>query len=231
MVLMAAGSLLAGGMAAASPAAPVEGREFVRLAQTQPTQAPAGRVEVVEFFMFHCGSCNATEATVGRWTQRQRDAISFRRVHMPQTDNDPETRLHLTLEAMGKAGEYVPRVFHAFHEERKQLNNRRRTTDQAVLDWVSAASGLDPAQFGTVWQSFGIQTRLKRAHNVITAYGVTSVPTFVIDGRYLTSPSMIGEANPQLKQGEGMAALEQVLDALLARAKQEQAASVRATVP
>ena len=59
------------------------------------------------------------------------------------------------------------------------------------MDWVGK-NGVDKAKFLDAWNSFGVMTKLKRLPQILNAYKVDSVPTLVIDGRLMTSPSMVG---------------------------------------
>jgi len=204
---------LAGGFANASPTDPRNGAEFTTLATPQATQAVGKKVEVIEFFAYHCGACNAFEPTLVNWAKKQGDNIVMRRIPLPfQGPSDPEARLYLTLEAMGKLNEYHHRVFRAVHVERKRLMK-----GDDIIAWA-AANGLDKAKFLEAWNSFGVQTRLKRLSQITDAYKVSGTPTVVIDGKYLVSPDAVRKANNIQDVGQLMTATGQVLDALVSKA-------------
>lgn len=89
--------------ASASPQAPVPGADYLVLATQQAVQAAPGKVEVIEFFMYHCPACNALEPSLARWVKENAATVSFRRIHLPHTPaNDPEAHLFLPLEALKK---------------------------------------------------------------------------------------------------------------------------------
>jgi thiol:disulfide interchange protein DsbA len=216
LLRLAAACLLVAATAApafASPANPQDGLDYTTLAQPQPVQAAGKKVEVIEFFMYHCPVCNGLEPGFEEWVRKQGDRIQVRRIHMPFTGpNDPEAHLFVTLEALGKLDEMHGKVFDAVHRQRIRLNK-----DDAIIDWVSK-NGIDRATFLNAWNSFGVQARMRQLGKLIGTYGVESVPTLVIDGRYMTSPSM---ANATLKTNnpqELFKATLQVADALVARA-------------
>ena len=197
----------------ASPLEPRNGAEFTTLAQPQATQATGKKVEVIEFFAYHCGACNAFEPTLVNWAKKQGDNIVMRRMPLPfQGPLDPEARLFLTLEAMGKLDEYHHRVFRAVHVERKRLMK-----DDDIIAWA-AANGLDKAAFLATWNSLGVQTRLKRLSQVADAYKVSGTPTVIIDGKYVVSPDAVRQANKIQDVGQLMTATGQVLDALVSKA-------------
>jgi len=204
---------LAAGAVNASPTDPRNGAEFTTLARPQATQATGKKVEVIEFFAYHCGACNAFEPTLVNWANKQGDHIVMRRIPLPfQGPLDPEARLFLTLEAMGKLDAYHHRVFRAVHVERKRLMK-----DDDIIAWA-AANGLDKATFLATWNSFGVQTRLKRLSQVADAYKVSVTPTLIVDGKYLVSPDAVRKANNIQDVGQLMTATGQVLDALVSRA-------------
>lgn len=200
----------------ASPTAPVNGSEYVTLASPQPVNVIGKKVEVIEFFMYHCPHCNVLEPVLAEWVQRQGDNISFKRVHFPYSGpNDPEAHLYLTLEAMGKLPELHAKVFRAWHVEHKRLG-----TDAAVIDWA-AANGVDKAKFLEFWNSFGVLTKLKRLPQIVEAYKIDGAPSLVVDGRYMTSPATVGAFNRGAGEAQLSTMTTQVLDALVAKVQKD----------
>ncbi|MBW7926065.1 MAG: thiol:disulfide interchange protein DsbA/DsbL, partial [Burkholderiaceae bacterium] len=101
--LISAGAALAG--AAALPAAhaqnaPVEGRDYRLVSPPQPTEAPAGKIEVIEFFWYGCPHCNALEPVLKQWLSKLPSDVFFKRVHVPFGDRRHQ-QLYYTLESMG----------------------------------------------------------------------------------------------------------------------------------
>jgi thiol:disulfide interchange protein DsbA len=204
---------LAASTAFASPTDPKNGVEYVTLAQPQPVQATGKKVEVIEFFMYHCPHCNALEPELEQWVKKQGANIQFKRVHLPFSGpNDPEAHLHLTLEAMGKAEEFQTKIFKAWHVDHLRLN-----TDAAIIDWV-AKNGIDRNKFLDVWNSFGVMTKLHRLPQITSDYKIDGVPTVIIDGKYQTSPSIIYNSIKTTSEPVLFQATLQVMDALVAKA-------------
>jgi thiol:disulfide interchange protein DsbA len=183
------------------------------LAQPQPVQATGKKVEVIEFFMYHCPVCNGLEAGFEEWVKKQGDRIQVRRIHMPYTGaNDPEAHLYLTLEALGRVDDMHAKVFNAVHQQRIRLNQ-----DAAIIDWVSA-NGIDRATFLNAWNSFGVMAKLRSLDRIINSYKVDSVPTIVVDGKYVTSPGMVHDSIKTNNPQEMFQGVLQVADALVAKA-------------
>jgi len=197
----------------ASPTDPKSGVEYVTLAQPQPVQATGKKVEVIEFFMYHCPHCNALEPQLEQWVKKQGDNIQFKRIHLPFSGaNDPEAHLYLTLEALGKAEEFQPKVFKAWHVDHLRLN-----TDAAIIDWVTK-NGIDRKKFLDTWNSFGVTTKLRRLPQITSDYKVDGVPTVIIDGKYQTSPSIVYNSVKSNSEPALFGATLQVMDALVAKA-------------
>lgn len=197
----------------ASPTDPKSGVEYVTLAQPQPVQATGKKVEVIEFFMYHCPHCNALEPQLEQWVKKQGDNIQFKRIHLPSSGpNDPEAHLYLTLEALGKAEEFQPKVFKAWHVDRLRLN-----TDAAIIDWVTK-NGIDRKKFLDTWNSFGVTTKLRRLPQITSDYKVDGVPTMIVDGKYQTSPSIVYNSVKSSSEPALFGATLQVMDALVAKA-------------
>jgi thiol:disulfide interchange protein DsbA len=157
----------------------------------QPTDA-AGKIEVVEFFWYGCPHCNSLEPVVNEWAGKLPPDVVFRKVHVPFNDQRHQ-QLFYTLETLGKTGELSPKVFAAIHAERNRMN----TPDLLVA--FAEKNGIDKKTFVDAFNSFGVQTRMKRATQLAEGYGVDGVPAFGVNGRWYTAPSMAGSNQAALK--------------------------------
>jgi thiol:disulfide interchange protein DsbA len=210
-----AASLLASA-AFASPTAPSNGVEYITLANPQPVQPNGKKVEVLEFFMYQCPHCHVLDPHLIAWIKKQGDNISFKRIHYPVTGpNDAQAHMYLTLEAMGKVDEMHEKVFKAFHVDRLRLN-----TNEAMMDWAGK-NGLDKVKFLEYWNSFGVLSKMKRLPTIMQNYKVDSAPTLVVEGRYMTSPSVVGAVNKGASETELSRMTVQVLDALVAKVQKD----------
>jgi len=206
---------LAIGNAFATPSNPVNGAEFRTLPQAMPTQKVAGKVEVIEFFMYHCPACYAVEAPMVAWARNNADKVNFRRIHLSNGEmSDYEAHLFVTLEAMQLEEAMHEKVLQAWHQE-----HRRLRSDEENLNWA-LRNGLDKEKFLSVYNSFGVVQRLKSLVRVAQNYGVTGTPTIIVNGKYVTEPSVVAQSNPNLQRDEVIPASFQVLDALVARSRQ-----------
>ena len=131
----------------ASPSDPKNGVEYVTLAQPQPTQAAGKKVEVIEFFMYHCPHCNRLEPSFEQWVKKQGDNILLKRIPLPaQGANDPEAHLYLTLEALGRLGDMHQKVFNAVHVQHVRLFDDSTLAFKPALATPTAAELFYPSE-------------------------------------------------------------------------------------
>ncbi|EJN09755.1 thiol:disulfide interchange protein DsbA/DsbL [Herbaspirillum sp. YR522] len=195
---------------AASPANPQVGSDYRVLEQAQPTEAAGNKVEVIEFFWFDCPHCAAWDPSLTAWVKKQGDKINFKKVPVAFRDTFvPQQKLYYALEAMGRAEELAPKIFHAIHVENQRVN-----TDKTILAYIEKA-GVDKQKFLDLYNSFGVQTKARRAAQLQEAYKVDGVPMIAIDGRFVTSPSVVGVALANQPESMQQAAALQVMDHLV----------------
>lgn len=195
-----AASAIAGGSTVAVPAwaqgAPARaGTDYLALDRPAPVDSTPGKIEVVEFFSYNCPHCNTFEPRLATWLKQQSQDVAFRRVPVPFVGNDvvAKQRLYYALEAMGKVDEYTPKVFHAIHVQRENVNG-----DANIIAWAGR-NGLDQAKFTEAFNSFGVVSRAKRASQLVDAYKVSGVPALGIAGKYYTDGQLAGNMDRALQ--------------------------------
>jgi thiol:disulfide interchange protein DsbA len=181
--------------AAAAPY--VENRHYFELALPQPTET-GNKVEVREFFWYGCPHCWELEPALEKWLKTlPKNALFVRtpgvggvwRVH---------AQAYYAFEALGVLNKLHVPFFQALQEEqRKPTFDREQPlrnplyNENSIADFV-ARRGVDRKAFVETFRSFGVRVKLDKALQMNAEAGISSVPTFLVDGRYLTSPSMAG---------------------------------------
>jgi thiol:disulfide interchange protein DsbA len=201
---LAAGACALGLPVRAQYKQPRAGTDFLVLTKPAPVQAPAGKIEVVEFFWYSCSHCNAFEPTLEAWIKRLPAALSFRRVPVGFNSSfAPQQRLYYALETLKLLEKLHRRVFAAIHVEKQNLS-----TPDAITNWV-VKQGVDKAQFLAAFNSFSVANSANLATQLQNAYQVEGVPALGVAGRYYTDGALAG----------GMERALQVVDFLAAEAR------------
>ena len=189
---------------AAGPEA-FEGHDYARLKNAQPV-ATGKKIEVLEFFWYRCPHCFQLEPGLDKWLKTLPKDAQLRRVPAVFRDDwMPGAKLYYTLEQMDLLSRLHTKVFDAYHLENLNLN------DPALLGGWIAKQGVDRKKFEGIYNSFSIQSKATQGARLATAYGITGVPTLIIDGKYMTSESMTN-SEPRLFE---------VLDQLIVKARAE----------
>ena len=164
---------------------PELGTHYLALGAVAPTEAPAGKVEVVEFFWYNCPHCNAFEPILSEWVKKLPKDVAFRRI--PVAFNAgfvPQQRLYYALEAMGLLEKIHPKVFAAIHVEKLNL-----AKGEAITEWIGK-NGVDTAKFLVQYNSFGVVTKTQKATQLQNAFKVEGVPALGVAGRFYTDGTM-----------------------------------------
>ncbi len=181
---MAATVTLMGPHAGAQVLQPKADVDYLVLPARAPVDAPAGRVEVVEFFWYDCGFCNAFEPTLESWARRQPPEVSVRRVPVGFRDSFvPLQRLFYALEAMDQLPALHAKVFAAIHGPNPELPKEAR--GQQLAEWVEK-QGVDVNRFVTLFNAPETVDKVRKASRLQNQYKVLGVPALGVDGRFYT---------------------------------------------
>ena len=177
-----------------------EGKDFKRLDKPVAPDAPAGKVDVIEFFWYSCPHCNVFEPTLDAWVKAAPKDLFIRRVPVAfNASFVPQQKLFYTLEGMGKLDALHAKVFRAIHVEKAKL-----AKDDEILAWVTQ-QGVDVAKFKEVYGSFSVANQVRRASQLQDSYGVEGVPSMGVAGKYYTDGTMAGSMQTVLQVVEHLA--------------------------
>jgi thiol:disulfide interchange protein DsbA len=101
-------------------------------------------------------------------------------------------------------------MFHDIHEAHEPLFD-----EKAISAWV-ARNGVDQAKFVTAFDSFGVNTRLNQAEQMVESYKIDGVPGLAVGGKYI----VMGNSFEQMLANA---------DALIAKVRAERTPATAAT--
>ncbi|HET6654628.1 MAG TPA: thiol:disulfide interchange protein DsbA/DsbL [Gammaproteobacteria bacterium] len=176
---------LAAAMFAVAPLAaaadqPKAGVNYQVLDTPQPTSAPAGKVEVIEFFWYACPHCFAFEPYLEEWLSHKPENVVFVRVPVATGFQwaDAMAHAYYTEKALGVVDELHEAIFDEIHQKRHLLKNKEDFKEFFVQH------GVNGEDFDNAWDSFSVAMNVKRAANLQKAYHIMGVPTVAVAGRY-----------------------------------------------
>jgi thiol:disulfide interchange protein DsbA len=165
-----------------------EGSDYVRIPRaTAP--ADTHKVLVQEFFWYGCPHCFAFDPDLQEWLSRAPRDVAFERV--PDTLGRPAGVVHARAfyiaQRLGISDAIHVPLFGALHDGSRPLD-----TLADVRGFFGEKALVAPAAFDHAADDPLVESQLRRAEELARNYGVTKVPTMVVDGRYRTDGEMAG---------------------------------------
>jgi protein dithiol oxidoreductase (disulfide-forming) len=172
-----------------------EGRDYVRLPQTQSTSVAPDQIEVMEVFSYGCPACNNFEPkmnalrralpanaqlvllpaafnTAEDWPMFQRAYFAAQFLHVAE-------RAHQGIfDAVWKTGELA-----VTDPDTHRLKERMPSIEDAARVYARL-TGIKPEEFLATARSFSVDVKMKAADSQILAMQVPGTPCIVVNGRY-----------------------------------------------
>ena len=124
--------------------------------------------------------CFETEPLVEEWKAGKADDVNFVQTHVTFLRNaEPLARAFYIAQAKGMLDQTHQPLFDAIHKHREPL-----FTVPALANFYRKF-GLDPKEFNELYASFGVSTKVRQADALSRDYGITGVPSFTVNGKYL----------------------------------------------
>ncbi|MGY3041284.1 thiol:disulfide interchange protein DsbA [Rhodanobacter sp. TND4EL1] len=181
----------------------VEGKNYFLIDPAQPTSHP-GKIEVTEVFSYGCPACNGFHSTVDQIAKSlPSDAVmnylaaSFR----PDENWPMYQRAFYAAQALGVVDKTHDAMYDAVWKSGELSTYNLKASGLKPHDaWPTiedaakfyAKYGVDPKEFVAVANSFSVNTQMKRADDLMKAYGVESTPTMIVNGKYRFTASDAG---------------------------------------
>jgi thiol:disulfide interchange protein DsbA len=197
----------------------IEGKHYFLIDPPQPTSHP-GKIEVTEVFSYVCPACNQFHTTVDRIARTlpagavmNYVAASFR----PDENWPMYQRAFYAAQALGVVEKTHDAMFDATWKSGEMATyelGAGKLKPHAAWPTIEDAAkfyakfGVDPKEFVAVANSFTVNTQMKRADDLIKAYGVDGTPTMIVNGKYRYGPSTAGGYTQALELTQWLVAKE-----------------------
>lgn len=169
-----------------------EGVEYKKLTP-QPTDT-GDKIEVLEFFWYGCPHCYSFEPYINAWKKTKPANVEFVRIPaIFRPDWEVQARAYYALSNMGVIEDMHGKIFTAIHKDKKRLNKKELLTDFVVKN------GVDRKKFEEEYNSFAVDSMVRKAKKKQAAYKIQGVPSVAVNGKYLTSGSMSGSYDNLIK--------------------------------
>jgi thiol:disulfide interchange protein DsbA len=172
-----------------------------------PAQAPGvGKIQVTEVFSYGCPACNQFQPVIEKL--RKSLPANAEMTFLPASFNAAEDwplfqRAYLAAQVLGVADKTHQAMFDAVWKTGElatldpatgRLKDHLPTLDD-VAKFYNVHAGVSPAQFVATAKSFSVESKVRNADQLVTAYGIDRTPSIVVNGKYLCQVESAGGAD------------------------------------
>ena len=158
-----------------------DGKHYKTLDDSKPTR-DSSKVEVIEFFWLSCGHCYNLESHVSSWERTLPNYVDFYRSHITwHAQAETQARIMYTARALGLEDEAIAGAFHAIHREYQLM------TGQSELESFFRGLGVPTEKYRSISSSFGVNHAISQANKRMRNYKLQSVPSFIVNGKYIVA--------------------------------------------
>jgi thiol:disulfide interchange protein DsbA len=161
-------------------------RHYRLLAPAQPVAA-GDQVEIIEFFWYGCPYCFELQPLLEAWLRHRPADTTFRRIPAVMRETwAPHVRIFYALAELGEVERLHQKVYEAYHVDALAMSK-----PEVVAQWA-AGNGIDREKWLAAYISPQVDQDVDVARESTSRYQVPGTPSFVVDGRYMTSSALAG---------------------------------------
>ena len=164
----------------------------------QPTDAP-DKIEVLEVFWYGCPHCFRFLPNMEQYEASKPDYVALRR--MPAIFRDSwvaHARAFYIADLLGVREQIHRPLFEAIHLSKQPLDSKEE------LKKFFEKYGVSNDDFDKTYDSFAVETLLRKSQVMQQRYGVRGTPTVIVNGKYRVSGSLAGSNENVIKVVEAL---------------------------
>lgn len=172
-----------------------QGFEYQKITPPVPTTVNNNQIEVVEMFWYGCPHCYHFEPYLLKWLAHKPKHVVFIRV--PAVFNNPvwkiQAKAYYTAKVLGVLDKTHEAFFNAIHKQGESL------ATEPAIEAFFVAHGVSVKDFKNAFNSFVVYSKVRRAAELSRHYGISGVPSLIVDGKYRTSGLLAGGDEGMIK--------------------------------
>ena len=158
--------------------------KYVQISNQKQTEYD--QIVIYEFFWYGCPHCFNLEPTMNQIeADLDKDTVLIK---IPVSLRDTwqnHAKAYFALKQMNLDDDLHDKLFEEIHIKAQRLD-----TKDSLSQFVSN-NGYNAKKFEELFDSFGTEIRMNKASRLARKYQINSVPTLVINGKYMTSGSYV----------------------------------------
>ncbi|MAQ72733.1 MAG: disulfide bond formation protein DsbA [Gammaproteobacteria bacterium] len=161
-----------------------DSQKYVQISNSPQTEHD--KIVIYEFFWYGCPHCFNIEPTIVKIESNlNQDTVLIKLPLALKESWVNHAKAFFSMQQMNIDNNLHSKIFEEIH-----INGNRLDTKSTLVDFIDS-EGFDGSSFSKNFDSFGTEIRIKKANKLARQYQITSVPTIIINGKYLTSGSFV----------------------------------------
>jgi len=170
-----------------------EGADYKRLASEVATRS-GERIEVAEVFWYGCPSCYDMQPVINEWKKGLAEDVNLRHVPASMRSSwEPHAKAFYVARKLDVVDQVHSEMFDALAGGNKSLDSK-----DAVAAFFEEIGAADAGAVRGAWDSFAVDTAMRRGRSFQQGAGVTGTPTLVVEGRYVITVRKAGSYDNML---------------------------------
>ena len=164
---------------------PAAGSDYVEIANGQPFQPVAGKIEVAEIFGYVCPACAAFQPVLAPWKAGLPGDVNF--VYVPAMFGgtwDNYARAFYAAQTLGVQEKTHEAMYAAIHANGELKGERGTDSVQDIAGWYGK-HGVDAKQFEATMGSFAVNAKTNAAKQFAQRSQISGTPSIIVNGKYL----------------------------------------------
>lgn len=162
-----------------------EGTHYLKIDQAS-AMPDDGKVEVTVIFSYLCSHCNTLEPYVENWEKKKPDYVKMNRIHVDFGGaSSMMARGYIAAEMTGIADQSHSAMMDAIWKQHRQFRN----PDQLATFYANF--GVDKDRFLANYNSFALDSQLRRNTQNVKTFGVKGTPCIVVNRKYLVQNTSV----------------------------------------
>ena len=158
--------------------------KYVQISNQKQTESD--KIVVYEFFWYGCPHCFNIEPTINELeSELQQDTVLIKVPVALRDTWENHARAYYALRQMNLDDDLHEKLFEEIH-----INSQRLDTRDSLSQFISN-EGYSSKKFEELFDSYGTEIRMNKAERLRKKYQITSVPTLIVNGKYMTSGSYV----------------------------------------
>jgi thiol:disulfide interchange protein DsbA len=162
------------------------------------------KVEVAELFLYTCPHCSHFESLLKEWQKKyaNNNVAVFQVPAVFGENNIPLAKAFYVADTLKLLEKIHPLLFDAIQEKHQKLST------EVELQAFFVKLGVEAKAFTEAYNSFAVDSKVRQARVLTQAYGISSVPNVVVNGKYRLSPGQTETTEQLLKAADFLIAKE-----------------------